>query len=257
MKIKEVNHVYETNDYSMFKTLGGNRELNKLHVARLKKSFSENYLFTPILVNSEMGIIDGQHRVEAAKALGLPIRFIKLNGYGLHEIQVYNTNMKNWKKEDYLNGYCDLGFSEYLKFRNFMKRFPEFGIASTEAILLQYPGFNPLPARDVDYRMPSGKPALGKYFEEGKLAIPDYDKSCEIALKILMLKPYYDGFHRRVFVAAMLGLLKQEQFSISELISKLKFNPSGIQHCNDVTQYKLLIENIYNYKRREKVNLRY
>jgi hypothetical protein len=255
--MKEVNQVYETTDYSVFGTLGGNRDLNTLHVARLKQSFSERYLFTPLLVNSAMEIIDGQHRLEAAKALNLPVRFIKLNGYGLREIQIYNTNMKNWKKEDYLKGYCDLKYPEYIKFRNFMRKFPEFGIASSEAILLLYAGNNPIKSKEIEYRSPSGRRVPQKYFEEGKLIIKDYETSCEIASKILMLKPYYDGFNRRIFVAAMLGLLKLEQFSISELISKLKFNPGGIQHCNDVTQYKLLIEDIYNYRRREKVNLRY
>ena len=100
-----VNQVYETTDYSMFKTIKGNRNINPLHLARLKNSFKERYLFTPVLVNSSMEIIDGQHRVEAAAELNLPIRFIKLNGYGLREIQIYNTNMKNWKKGDYLLGW--------------------------------------------------------------------------------------------------------------------------------------------------------
>ena len=255
--MKEVNHVYETNDYSMFKTLDGNRNLQKLHVARLKRSFSESYLFSPVLVNSRMEIIDGQHRIEAAKELNLPVRFIILNGYGLREVQIFNTNMKNWKKEDYLKGYCDLKYPEYLRFRNFMRRFPDFGISASERILLLQAGTSPVRGNFDGLRTPSGRAYGVKYFEEGSLSIPDYDRSCDIALKILMLKPYYDGFNRSVFVAAMLGILKLEQFSISELLAKLKYNPTGIQHCNDVTQYKLLIEDIYNYKRREKVNLRY
>jgi hypothetical protein len=255
--MKEVNHVYETNDYSMFKTLEGNRNLNKLHVARLKKSFSEHYLFSPVLVNSKIEVIDGAHRIEAAKELNLPVRYIILNGYGLKEVQIFNTNMKNWKREDYLNGYCDLAYPEYLKFRNFMRRFPEFGMASSEALLLLQAGTNPIRGDFEGLRTPSGRRYGVKYFEEGDLKIPDYEKSVEMASKILMIKPYYEGFNRRVFVAAMLGILKIDVFSISELISKLKSNPTGLQHCNDVSQYKLLIEDIYNYRRREKVNLRY
>jgi len=256
--MREVNHVYETNDYSHFKILEGNRNLNKLHVARLKKSFSNGYLFSPILVNDKMEIIDGQHRMQAAMELELPIRFIKLNGYGLREVQILNTNMKNWKKEDYLNGYCDLKYPEYIRFRNFMRKFPDFGIAASECILLLYAGNNPFKERLDGVTSPSGRhDSVIKYFEEGNLVIPNYDKSCEIAQIILMLKPYYDGFNRRVFVAAMLGIIKNESFSISELIAKLKLNPTGLQHCNDITQYKLLIEDIYNYRRRDKVSLRY
>jgi hypothetical protein len=256
--MKEVNHVFETNDYSVFKTLGGNRELNTLHVARLKKSFTERYLFSPILVNSKMEVIDGQHRLQAATELTLPVRFIKLNGYGLREVQIFNTNMKNWKREDYLNGYCDLKYPEYIKFRNFMNKYPDFGIASCEQILLQYSGANKFKESYEGYKNPSGRSQTSsKYFEEGKLVIVDYAGSCEIADKILMLKPYYDGFNRRIFVGTMIGIIKIELFNIHELISKLKLNPTGLQHCNDVAQYKLMIEDIYNYRRREKVSLRY
>jgi hypothetical protein len=255
--MKEVNQVFETTDYTLFKTMDGNRTLNPLHVARLKRSFSDRYLFSPVLVNSKMEIVDGQHRIMAAKELNLPIRFIKLNGYGLREVQILNTNMKNWKKEDYLNGYCDLGYPQYIKFRNFMKRYPDFGIASSECILLQLSGTTPIRGDFDGLRTPAGRAYGIKYFEEGNLVIPDFDKSCEIAEKILLFKPFYDGFNRRIFVSAMLGIIKVDGFNISELIAKLRLNPSGIQHCNNVTQYKLIIEGIYNYRRHDKVSLRY
>ena len=249
--MKEVNHVYETNDYSMFKTLEGNRNIQQLHVRRLIRSFEEGYLFSPVIINEKNEIIDGQHRIQAAKELKLPVRFITCKGYGIHEIQVLNTNMKNWKKEDYLNGYCDLKYPEYLKFRNFMRRFPEFGIASAEVLLTQ------LTQSSRDYSLMKGVGAASKYFEQGDLVISDYDRSCEIAEIILSFKSFYDGFNRRIFVIVIVGLLKNPEFSYSELLSKLKFNPNGIQHCTTITQYRLLIEDIYNYKRREKVNLRY
>lgn len=35
--MKTVNQVNQTNDYTMFKTLQGNRNVNKLHIERLKK----------------------------------------------------------------------------------------------------------------------------------------------------------------------------------------------------------------------------
>jgi len=106
--MKVVNEVKETNDYSMFRTLEGNRHLNKLHVKRLKESFQKAYLLSPIIVNEKFEIIDGQHRFEAAKQLGVPINFLIAPKYGLKEAQMLNENMKNWKKEDYLNAYCDL-----------------------------------------------------------------------------------------------------------------------------------------------------
>ena len=106
-QISVINNVLQTDDYSMFKILEGNRCVNKLHVRRLKESFKDAYLLSPIVVNQHFQIIDGQHRFEAAKEMKLPINFIVCNDYSLKEVQLLNTNMKNWKKEDYLTAYRD------------------------------------------------------------------------------------------------------------------------------------------------------
>jgi hypothetical protein len=55
----------------------------------------------------------------------------------------------------------------------------------------------------------------------------------------------------------MYNLLHNPNFEFTELIQKLKIQPTALQHCTDVAQYVALIEEIYNYKRRDKVNLRY
>ena len=83
--MKVVNQVNQTTDYSKFKTLKGNRSVNKLHVKRLQKSFKQSYLLSPIIVNQNYEIIDGQHRFNAAKAENLPVNFILCNDYGLNE----------------------------------------------------------------------------------------------------------------------------------------------------------------------------
>src|SRR5574344_1973849 len=99
--MRVVNQVNQTNDYEMFKTLDGNRNVNKLHVNRLKESFKKAYLLSPIIINLRNQIIDGQHRFEAAKALGLQIYYTICDDYGLKEFQIFNTNIKKKKKEDY------------------------------------------------------------------------------------------------------------------------------------------------------------
>ena len=255
--MKVVNQVNQTNDYSMFRTLEGNRQVSKLHVNRLKESFKTAYLLSPILINQQNQIIDGQHRFEAAKALGLPINYIICNDYGLKEVQILNTNMKNWKKEDYLNAYCDVKHPEYLKFRNFMMRFPDFGIKVCEILLTNRQSGK----QATDYGREFTNNKYGKYtvkyFEEGDLFIPDYEKSVEFAEKIMMIKPYYDGYNKATFVAAMHGIFKNEYYNHAKLIERLNANPTALQHCANVTQYKLLIEDIYNFRSREKVSLRF
>jgi len=167
--------------------------------------------------------------------------------------------MKNWKKEDYLNAFCDLGYPEYLKFREFMNQYPEFGIASAETILTNSLRGGHKSTSSID--LASNKNARGsyaiKYFQEGDLVIPDYHKSSENAEKLMMIKPYYDGFNRPVFVRAMVGIFKIEDYSHSRLLERLKANPTILQHCANVTQFKLLVEDIYNFRSRNKVSLRF
>jgi hypothetical protein len=256
--MKVVNQVYETNDYSMFKTLKGNRNVNKLHIRRLRESFKALYLLSPIIVNQDFEIIDGQHRFEAAKEINKNVYFIICNDYGLREVQILNTNMKNWQKKDYLNAFCDAGYSDYLQLRNFMRRFSEFPIDACISLLTNAsraerrsscPELKSETNKGGDYAL--------RYFEEGKFKVIDYDNGVDLAEKIRMVKPFYQGYNRKIFISAMITLFKNENYNHSQFISKLKINSTMMQDCSNVTQYKLLIEDIYNYRSREKVNLRY
>jgi len=253
-KMKVVSHVNSTNDYSIFDAIEGNRVVNQLHVERLKTSFAKSYLMSPILVNDKYQIIDGQHRFNAAKALNLPIHFIVANGYGLREVQTLNTNMKNWKKEDYLHAYCDLGYEEYLKMKQFMQDFPDFGIAVAEQLLTNT--VNGTNNRGT-IKIQGKTRGVLRHFQEGELRIPDLLLAYDNAEKIMMFKPYYDGFNRNVFVASMIGMFKHQNYNHSQMIQKVKNNPTALTHCSNVTQYKILIEEIYNFRSREKVSLRF
>ena len=166
--------------------------------------------------------------------------------------------MKNWKKEDYLNTYCDLGYPNYIKFRNFLEVYPDFSIECAIIFLTNKTGYgnkstNALLKSDTNKRGIFVK----RYFENGEFEIHDYQLACVYAEKILEIKPYYDGFNRRTFVCSIIHMLKHENYNHSQFIQKLKSNPSALIHCNNVAQYKEVVEEIYNYRSREKVSLKY
>jgi len=256
--MKTVNQVYATTDYSMFKELQGNRTVNALHVRRLRESFKSAYLLSPIIVNEDYEIIDGQHRFAAAKELLLPVNYIVCAGYKLQEVQLLNTNMKNWKSDDYLKAYCDLKYPQYLKFREFMQMFPDFGFASCETILsnLATPHLN-LKSKELISETNTTGTYMVRSFEEGNLNIPNFQKSVETAKKIQQIKPYYDGYNRATFVRAMIGLFKIDHYSHQKMIDRLEANPTFMQHCSNVGQYKAMLEEIYNFRSRQKVTLRF
>jgi hypothetical protein len=239
---KESNQVHSTTDYHLFKSIEGNRNKNLLHINRLKKSISSNYLFTIIIVNENYEIIDGQHRFDVVQELKLPLHYVVCNGYGLNEVHILNQNSKTWNADDYLDGYCQLKYPHYLKYKEFKNRYA-LGHVESMTILGGYisnPGID-----------------RTKIFYSGQFAIKNYAKACEIADKIEIISQYYGGYKRRSFVYAMLQLFKNSNFEFTELLQKLKIQPTAIVDCTNTEQYVMLIEEIYNYKRRNKVNLRY
>lgn len=237
--VKYSNQVHTTTDYFLFKPIEGNRSKNLLHLTRLRKSMTENYLFTVIIVNENYEIIDGQHRFEVIKELNLPLHYIVCKGYGLNEVHILNQNSKNWTSADYLEGYCKLGYKEYLEFKKFAEKH-DLGIQIAMYLLSGHDNGDMI-----------------KMFTSGKFKIKNLKESESIIEKLHICGRYFPQYKMRWFVYAMVKLLKKEEFEFTEFIQKLKTQPTALQICNDVNQYILLIEEIYNYRRRDKVNLRY
>jgi len=250
--------IFVTTDYDQFKTMKGNRAINLAHKHRLKKSMQEEYLVSPICVNEYMEIIDGQHRRLAAMELGFPIYYYVLPGYGWSEIHRLNTNMKNWGKQEYLKAYCDMGYPQYLAFQNFWKKYPDFTLTAIEVLLTNSGRTNPT---KKDKSLISSKNKRGEYvvkpFEEGKLFISDIGRAKDNAEKILMLKPYTSFYSNLNFVRAMISLFKNKNYNHAVFMQKMQYRSNAMIPQQNVEQYKIMIEDIYNYKNRQPVSLRY
>ena len=234
--------VHTTKDYSLFKSLDGNRQVNQLHVSRIKKSMEDQTLVSPIIVNENYEIIDGQHRFQALQELDKPVHYIVNEGYGLSETQILNVNHKNWNTEAFLNSYCDLLYPDYLRFRDFYKDY-EFSITSALVIALS----------SENERAGS---SLNK-FRAGDLEFDDVVGARDRADRIVMIGQFYEKYNESVFVGAMISLFNNPGFEFTHFLSKLKLQPTALQPQRTADQYKLLIEDIYNYKSRNKVSLRY
>lgn len=236
------NQVHTTTDYFLFKPMEGNRKKNNLHIARLKKSMSQNYLFTVLIVNENYEIIDGQHRFEVIKELKLPLHYVVCPGYGLMEVHTFNQNSKNWNWSDFLTAYCDLGNPEYIALRDYMERF-DLTFMTAFSILFSR-------TAHVDGN-------TVKAFQQGLFKVKDLNGAIDFGNKLLILEQLYPGAKRRNFVYALLKLMQNKNFNYSEFVGKLRTQQASMIDCATVDQFISLIEEIYNYRRKEKVNLRY
>ncbi len=231
--------VHTTTDYTLFKPIEGNRNKNLLHLNRLKKSMADTYLFTVIIVNEKHEIIDGQHRFDVISELGLPLNYIVCKGYGLNEVHILNQNSKTWTSDDYMEGYCKLGYQDYIQYRTFKNT---YGIGHYECMWL---------LNGVQLSKPT------EVFYQGLFKVNNYVEAESLIEKIMLVEPYYADWRRRSFILAMLQLLKNPNFEFTEFLQKLKLQPTAMVDCSTTNQYVSLIEEIYNYRRRDKINLRY
>lgn len=116
-------NIMVTENYDMFKKIGGNRKINKANYAKIVKSMKEEQLIIPIVVNERYEIIDGQHRYTACKDLGKPIYFYMVRGYGLEQVKRANIASSNWKKENYLDMFVAEGNEVYKEFEEIKERY--------------------------------------------------------------------------------------------------------------------------------------
>ena len=254
---QEVNKVYKTNDLLMFNEIKGNRPPNPQHIKRLADSIKVNGLLcNPILVNESYEVIDGQHRLLAAKEAKSEIYYIILKGYALKEVHALNLNQKNWSKKDFMDGYAEMNIKSYVKLREFTINHKNFNLGSSIAMCSNTVSSSNY---DLSQKHRSGRKVsnMKEVFEEGTWVGKDFNLADENANKLKMIKKYYDGYNRTTFVAIMLGLFQHKDFNFIEFLGKLKTQPQKMQHCANSTQYRLLIEDIYNFRRRDKINLRY
>ena len=72
MEDRIYSDIYITADYGKFKKLPGNRDVKGTQKI-IDSIETVGYVLSPILVNENMEVIDGQNRLDALRALKLPV----------------------------------------------------------------------------------------------------------------------------------------------------------------------------------------
>lgn len=131
-KVSIINNVVAMNvtDYDLFNILNCNRDINKSHVERIKRLIERNgFLISSfVLVDEFFNILDGQHRFEAQKKLGLPIRTLMIKGLTSKHMKLLNTASKNWSYADAVKYYASLGDKNYITLNKILKDYKSLGV---------------------------------------------------------------------------------------------------------------------------------
>ncbi len=106
-----MSEIKTTKNYDMFKAMKGNREINEYFVRKMVKNIREYGLINPIVVNENMEVIDGQHRLEALRILNMPVQYI-VNSTVRHDattVQEINRVQHKWTQLDRVKSLADTG----------------------------------------------------------------------------------------------------------------------------------------------------
>jgi hypothetical protein len=239
----------QTTDYSIFKYFAHNREVVPAHVRKMIKSIlTSNFLKDfPIKVDSEMRVVDGQHRIEAARSLGVPVHYDVISIENADEAMLLlNVNQRGWSMTDYLNYYTKRGFKQYLLFQQFIEKH----------CLAIYEGLDILAS---PYRKRGSNFREGNYLHPSPEEILLHEEDLEkfhsvldfILSKQVTAKSYLTS---RRFRLALMTFCFSDEIDAEKFIHKLSFNLLKMHPCATYAQYKEMFTQIYEWNDRSKNN---
>lgn len=239
--------IEKTTNYGKFKSIRGNREINRVHLNKLCNSILENNLLeaNPIIVNEKFQVLDGQHRLLAAEKLGLPIYYVLTpNGAGsIAEVQMLNSNLRVWSMLNYLNSYVARGNSDYVELQNFTNN---TGLSLGIAILL-FSG--------AQSKGRTGNNVINS-FKDGTFQATFKDFAYDTYKALTSISKYCDdnSWNDREFVSV---LVMTQRAGIKSETLLLKLDTSGIRVPRLATrrQYIRFFEDVLSYKAKTPVRL--
>ncbi len=226
----------KTTDYDRFKMITSNREINEKHLRSMVRNIRENNLLylNPIVVNEKMEVIDGQHRLEAAKVLKVPVYYI-IGSVTEKDISILNKTSRNWQIMDYINYWTIKKKPGFCLLSKFLSEHRNFNISACLVIL------SPTGSRETDN------------IRNGTFDNLNYAQAELIAKAIDQLSNHYDFVNDRSFVSAFRKVWDHEAFDFEYLERKLKDGLSRrFVKCRTINEYLDMIGEIYNTDRHSK-----
>lgn len=228
-----VREIRTTNDYGQFKTLKGNRQVNKQHVNQLIRLMVENGNLTdqfPIVISKDGYVIDGQHRLEALKTLGWEVGYIVEENATIETVRNINRGNKNWSWRDVAESFSKLGYKEY---EWFIKFYDSHDISYTLAMLFC--------GAKLSKRYTSGLT-----FNSGDFSVEDKEQATKFADQFEELRELTD-ITGHDFGKALNKLFRSPFYNHERMVAKMKAQGHTLPAKATESDYRRDIEAIFNF----------
>lgn len=183
----QVGAVYKTDDLNIFKFSKFNRTV--LLSSKMIEQAKEG-LINPIIVNEDFIVIDGQHRLAAAKAVDVPIEYIVKPGLNENDIVRMNTVQKPWTLKNHIEAWANQGNEEYRLLAEIIKTH----VADTTSVVeISLDALNPSKARNVvekgQFKF-NNKEITNEFFDLYR----DFRKKADIPSRVKVVQSLYQLF---------------------------------------------------------------
>lgn len=238
------NVILQTANHEIFRLDPSNRKISQDKLDRMYTAIEARNLLHlfPIVVSRDLTVIDGQHRLKVAQALGTPIYYIVSDQMRIEDASLINTNIDRWKAEDWLDHWCSRGMPEYLRLKEFWGRHKWLTLSA--ARYLCYTGDISGARDDVSH--------LSRRFSDGVYVannIPAAEGICGMAKDFSTWVPFWK---EKPFLSALRNLHSNTDYDHTRMMQKMQYLSSRLVKCATSDDYIAVISAIYNYKVGEK-----
>lgn len=235
----------KTKDYRKFKFLSSNRQTSEQLVLDLMSSIKQKNLleYRPILVDQNMGVIDGQHRLKAAERLGVEIYYqVKVNA-GVADMLTLNAVQCKWSWSDFMHAYCAEGNTNYLRLKSFMEKY-NLNLACAVCV----------------FEMRSKIAEDGDKFKRGKFIYPENDTEFHVKAECFnevcsfIKNKTVENFNfqkNKSFCFAFCSFMNIKELNYLAFMKKLALRLDRIRKCALDSEYLKMLFSIYNFKNQQ------
>lgn len=241
--MKTKANIEQTTNYDLFVYHENQQAMSPVRVRRVAESMRNTGFWAskPIGVyrkNGKLVIIDGHHRFEAARSIGLPILFVVEPEANGNLIGLANSLVGTWRNESFAKLYASQGNRDYEDLLYYVSR----GIPLKQASSLLH-----------GESAHSGNSA--QRVKHGTFKVKT-DKYINSVLAIIdSVKDVAPEISKRAYIDALSQLMFLDEFDEDVLIKRIQAHPTGIVRCADRNQALEALEETYNFRAREKTPL--
>jgi hypothetical protein len=240
--------VFQTEEYSQFTLIKGNRPLNQKKIAKIIaeiESGNDMLKYYPIqarVVENKLKILDGQHRYFISQKLKRPVHFILVTEEkSMQDIAKVNSNVEKWKAQDFINCYINADNNNYQVIKDFLD---EFGFSLGVTLMLLNKGFPGTATGAIE--------DLTEKFQNGIYEATCQDEATEFANKVKLFNSF-NNWRSRAFVLALYKIISANKIALPDLVAAYNKNKDMLKEHVHFKEYIVNLEQIMNVGKHNRI----